>query len=89
MSSKSFNMRISSENLDRLNGLCKELGVSPNRARSYVINKLIESASTPDGKLHVKDLASHELISLLRDQYADLARVGGNLNSLVFLLQII
>lgn len=88
MTSKQLCINIKDEDRSKLEELCVGLDVSPQRGKSFVISKLIEHASVPGGKLDVRDFPDKEMLHTLREHFGNLSRVGGNLNQLVYLLQI-
>ena len=88
MQTSSLKIYISDENRTRLEELCEALDVSPQRGKTFLIGKLIEHATAPEGNLQVREFAPKETTQLLREHYQNLSRVGGNLNQFIHLLQI-
>ena len=85
---KQYTMFFKPEDRQRLEKLCVAIGLSPERGKSNAISRLINRARVNGTTLELDELPNNESLEYLRKQFAGMARVGGNLNQLVRLLEI-
>ena len=85
---KPLNIKISDQDRQRLERLCVAMGLSPERGKSITISRLINHAKVDGRTPELKKLPSIESIELLKNEYENMSKLGGNLNQLVHLLQI-
>ena len=79
---------ISETDKKRLESLCKAMGLSCQRGKSAAICRLINRAKVEGTTVDLDELPNKESLEYLRKEFARMARVGGNLNQLVRLLEI-
>ena len=85
---KQYTMFFKPEDRQRLEKLCVAIGLSPERGKSNAISRLINSARVNGTTLELDELPNNESLEFLRAEFARMARVGGNLNQLVRLLEV-
>lgn len=83
-----FTTTMNENDKRKLEKLCAALDISPHRGKSFVISQLINHAKVEGRTLEMRKFPSQESLELLKEEFANMARVGGNLNQFVHLLQI-
>ena len=81
-------IRLEDELYEKLTALVDHFDYPEKGGRSKVISTLIQRAEIKDSEIIPKELISQQELDAIREQYADLSRVGNNLNQLTHLVQL-
>ena len=83
-----YTMLINAKDKHRLEKLCVAMNLSPKRGKSIAIRRLINQAKIQGTTVDLDELPNKESVELLRQEFSNLIRLGGNLNQFVHLLHI-
>ena len=85
---KHYSMMMNENDEIKLEKLCDAIGLSTQRGKSIAIRRLINNARVNGTTPELDELPHKESIELIRAEFGRMARLGGNLNQLIHLLQI-
>ena len=83
-----FSMVMHPEDRHKLEKICAAMNLSPHQGKSNAIRRLINLTRVEGKTAELDALPNNESLEYLRKEFAGMARVGGNLNQLVRLLEI-
>ena len=85
---KHYSMMMDENDAQRLENLCVAMGLSPERGKSIAIRRLINNARVNGTTPELDELPNNESLEYIRSEFANMARLGGNFNQLIHLLEI-
>ena len=85
---KQYSMMMDEKHAQRLEKLCVAMGLSPERGKSIAIRRLINNAKVNGTTPELDELPNNESLEYIRTEFANMARLGGNFNQLIHLLEI-